>query len=444
MMTLMNILIIENVWMGGAKYGFFDKTLLTTFSILPTLHARQIAAMTPKKHLVTVLNERYTPINFDEPYDLININFTTSTASHAYEIADIFREKGKTVVLSGYHASALPDEAKQHADSVLLGRGETNWPTLLEDLENHQLKPFYQPAKYDESIRIPPANIQLPGFVVTGAIEATRGCPYQCTFCPETSMPGSRHYYMRPIDEVIAEIKAIPQKTLMFYDTSLTTNPEYSKTLFREMKGLHKRFFCNGNADVLAHDKELVQLSKEAGCVAWLIGFESISQTTIDTIGKKTNKVAEYIQAVNNIHDQRMVVIGCFIFGFDTDTPDIFNTTLKTLQELQIDAADFCILTPFPGTPIFHQLEKEGRVITTDWNRYNMKNVVFQPKQMTMKELLAGTRKMYTEFYSTAHTVKRIVKNLKRGVHPFFLVVARNVIIGMSIRKLFSSNSDAS
>jgi radical SAM superfamily enzyme YgiQ (UPF0313 family) len=435
----MKILIIENVWMGGAKYKLFDKMFLTSFSILPTLYARQIAAITPKKHTVSVLSERYSKIDFDESYDIVNINFTTSTTPRAYEIADNFRKKGVAVVLSGLHASALPEEAKQHADSVLLGRGEINWLRLLEDFEKNKLEPMYQPIDYNESAKIPPTNIHLPGFVVTGAIEATRGCSYRCEFCPEANIPGGGNFYARSVDEVISEIKSIPQKTLMFYDTSLTINPSYSKTLFKKMIGLNKKFFCNGNSDVLARDKELVSLSKEAGCLAWLVGFESVSQETIDEVGKKTNKVDEYFQTVKNIHDNKMAVIGDFMFGFDTDTPDVFDETLKVIKELKIDIADFCMLTPFPGTPIFNKLEKEGRILTKDWSQYSLKDVVFEPKNMTPDELIQGLRKMYYEFYSTPYTVKRIVRSLKLGIYPFFLVLARNAIANMNSRRLFTS-----
>jgi radical SAM superfamily enzyme YgiQ (UPF0313 family) len=435
----MNILIIENTWMGNSRYGFFDKTLLTAFSILPSLYARKIAAITPKKHTVNLVTERYSKINFDEPYDIVNINFTTSTTPRAYEIADKFREKGRTVVLSGLHPSILPQEAKQHADSILLGWGEPNWLQLLKDFENNEIKAFYEPIKYDKSIHLPPTNIKLPGFVITGAIEATRGCPYKCEFCPETNIPGGSQFYARPIDEVIAEIKSMPQKTLMFYDTSLTINPDYSKSLFKEMSGLHKKFFCNGNVDVLAYDDEFVKLSKAAGCVSWLIGFESFSQETIDKIGKRTNKVMEYFKAVKNVHDNGMSVIGSFMFGFDTDKKDVFNNTLKMIKELDIDVADFCILTPFPGTPLFNRFEKEGRILTKDWSKYTMKNVVFEPKNMTAEELLQGVKKMYNEYYSTPYTVKRIVKSLKLGVYPFFMVLARNAVANMNSRILFST-----
>ena len=435
----MNILIVENVWMGKAKYGLFDKTLLTSFSILPTLYARQIAAITPKNHKVTVLNERYSKIDYKKPYDIVNINCTTSTAPRAYEIADTFKKQGTTVVLSGLHPSAIPQEAKQHSDSVLLGRGELNWLKLLKDYEQNKLQEYYEPIKPDKNTKIPATNIDLPGFIMTGAIEASRGCPYRCEFCPESNIPGGSQYFARPVDEVVEEIRSIPQKTIMFYDTSLTINPEYSKELFKKMKGLKKKFFCNGNADVLANDLEFVKLAREAGCVSWLIGFESVSQKTIDDIKKTTNKVEEYAKAVKNIHDHKMTVVGCFMFGFDTDEKNVFEDTLRFMKHLEIDVADFCVLTPFPGTPIFDKLEKEGRILTKDWGEYTLKNVVFKPKNMTQEQLLDGIRKMYRTYYSTSYSIRRVIKSMRFGFYPFFLVLTRNMISNMNSRKLFVS-----
>jgi radical SAM superfamily enzyme YgiQ (UPF0313 family) len=432
----MNILIIETVWMGDATYKFFDKMFLTAFSILPTLQAREIAAITPKNHSVTVVNERYTPIDFHEKYDVVHINFVTSTAPHAYDIADAFRKNNVLVVLSGLHASGIPEEAKQHADSVLIGRPDLAWLTALRDIELDALKPFHQAPAFDDSLRLPPITISLPGFVATGALEATRGCPYHCEFCPETNIPGGSQFYERPVDDVIAEMKNMPQKTLMFYDDSLTIHPEYTKTLFKKMKGVHKKFFCNGNADVLAQDPELVRLSKEAGCVAWLIGFESVFQQTLDAIGKKTNLVDDYVKAVKNIHRYGMVVIGCFMFGFDTDTPEVFGKTLKTIKELEIDVADFSILTPFPGTPLYKKLEAEGRILTKNWKYYNMGNVVFTPKQMNPDQLRNGVRMMYDRFYAPPYALKRIVRSLRWGVYPFVVMLARNMVAMMGRRRV--------
>ncbi|KYK30283.1 MAG: hypothetical protein AYK22_04050 [Thermoplasmatales archaeon SG8-52-3] len=437
----MNILIIENFWLGGRKIRLTEKLLLNTFSILPTLFARQLAAITPKKYSVEVVDERYNTINFDENYDIVLINFNLSSVPRAYELTDIFRKKGIPVVLSGWYPSIMSEEAKEHADSVLIGRNEVNWLDLLNDFEKDKLKPFYGPKDYDKSLKIPPTNVELPGIVLTGAIEATRGCPYKCEFCPEANTIGGSQYFTRPVDDVINELKSIPQKTIIFYDNSLTINAEYSKNLFRKMIGLNKKFFCNGNIDKLAEDEELVRLSKEAGCVSWLVGFESVSQKTIDKIGKSTNKVEKYFKAVENIHKNKMAVIGSFIFGFDTDTKDVFNETLKMIKDLRIDLADFCILTPFPGTPLYDRLDKEGRLFEKNWSKYTMRNVVFKPKNFTPEELIDGVKKMYIEFYSTKNTIIRIFRSLKLGIYPFFLLLARNAIANMNSKFLYVSQT---
>jgi len=365
------------------------------------------------------------------------INFVTSTAPRAYEIADRFRTKGIPVVLSGFHASGLPEEAKQHADSVLIGRNESVWLIVLKGIEQKRLEPFYHALLYDSSLHLPSTNITLPRFMMTGALEATRGCPYCCEFCPETNIQGGTSFYKRPIPEVMAEIKTMPQRILMFYDTSLTIDPTYTKELFKQMKGLHKKFFCNGNADILAHDLELVRLSREAGCLAWLVGFESISQETLSTVGKITNTVDDYAEAVQNIHNNHMAVIGDFIFGFDTDTPAVFEQTLRKIQELTIDVVDFSILTPFPGTALFKKLDSQGRILTKEWKDYNMGHAVFQPTHMTPKELEEGIRRIYNEFYGASCTITRIMRGLRFGAFTFFVIFARNLVAMMSRRRLF-------
>ena len=432
----MKILVIENFWLGGKKLRFYEKLLLNTFSILPSLYSRQLAAITQKRHSVKIINERYSSINFNEGYDIVLINFNFSSVSRAFDIADTFKQKNIPVVLSGWYPSIFPNDAKNHSDSVLIGKNETCWFDLLEDFENDKLKPFYGPKKFDKTVKIPPTTVKIPGFMMTGAIEATRGCPYLCEFCPEANIPGCSQYFTRPVDEVVNEIKSIPQKTIMFYDNSLTVNPTYTKSLFKKMKGLHKKFFCNGNVDVLAHDIELVRLSKEAGCVAWLVGFESISQNTIDSIGKTTNTVVEYAQAIHNIHNNHMAVIGEFIFGFDTDTKEVFDKTLAIIKELKIDIVDFSILTPFPNTPLFKKLDSNGRILTKDWSTYDMGHVVFIPNQMTPQELREGVGRMYDEFYQLPFAIKRIARGLRWGIYPFFAIFIRNLVAMMGRRRL--------
>ena len=433
----MKILMIEQIKAKNQKSRSLEKTLLTAFSILPTLYVRRLAAITPSNHKVNIINERYHSIPFFDKFDLVLIHFTTASAYRAYEIADQFKAKNMKVILCGLHASALPTEALNHADSVLLGRGEANWLAALRDADATNLKKIYPPESYDSlPCSIPPTNVNLPGFVMIGAIEATRGCPYKCNFCPESNTPNGYIFYKRPVDEVIDEIKKLKQKIIMFYDASLTIDPEYTKTLFKNMIPLKKHFFCNGNVDVLSTDEELISLSKKAGCIGWLIGFESISQQTIDTLHKKTNTVKIYQRAIDLIHKHHMMVIGDFIFGFDTDTKDGFETTEKTIKKLGIDVADFTINTPFPGTPMYDQLEKEGRILTKDWTKYTMYSVVYQPKQMSPDELLIGVNFMYQSFYSIPETIKRILKGLSYGIYPFVAIANRNFISLIASQKI--------
>jgi len=439
----MKILIIEQVKMKSIPSKPLEKTVLTMFSILPSLYPRRLAAITPTHHTVTVINERYHQIPSHEIFDIVLIHFNTASAYRAYHIADTFRQKNIPVVFCGLHASALPNEASQHADSILLGRGEGNWLQLLNDMEQTRLKKLYQPEPYgDLSCSIPPTHVTLPGFQITGAIEATRGCPYRCNFCPEANTPDGHLFYARPVEEIIEEIRSVPQKTLMFYDLSLTINKEFTKELFLKMRTLKKRFFCNGNVDALANDEELVRLSHEAGCIGWLVGFESFSQQTLASVGKKTNKVSDYGKAIDLIHKYKMAVIGDFMFGFDSDTLDVFETTVQMIKDLHIDVADFSILTPFPGTPIFQDLKKEKRILTEDWERYTMHSVVFQPKNMQPRDLINGVTALYNEFYSPKYTVQRICHAATLGIRPFFLILARNTIGLFSRKNLLSKKRE--
>jgi radical SAM superfamily enzyme YgiQ (UPF0313 family) len=333
--------------------------------------------------------------------------------NRAYEIADSFRKRGKTVVIGGYHATALPEEAKQHADSVVIGEAEYTWPQLLKDFKNSVLKPFYTSDRPVDKNDIPPGNRdQTKGTYFSASIQATRGCPNRCEFCTVTNSKFGAVLRERPIENVIDEIKTIPQKYLQFYDPSLTSHPEYTKSLFKEMRGLNKKFFCNGNVNILAKDEELLKLASEAGCTLWYVGFESFSQDNINQIGKKTNKINEYHSVVKNIRDYGMETHGFFIFGFDNDSSKVFEATLNAINDLELDAIGISILTPYPGTPFFDRLEKEGRINSKDWSRYNENEVIFKPKLMSEDELLRGAQWVEKKFYSL-HNFSKMIYNKK-------------------------------
>ncbi len=415
----MKLLLVEPGLSNTQSYG---RKLSNRLNIYPPLTLAQLAGATPRDHEVCAVFERYQKVDFDWEGDVVCISCLTPVAPRAYEIADIFRSRGIPVILGGWHPSALPEEAKKHADAVVIGEAEGVWEQVLTDLQHDDLQPFYRNTKPVDLCCIPSANRSVnQGIGFIAGVQASRGCPMGCEFCGVTNSSDGRIFRKRPIENVIKELQSVRQRHLYFYDPSLTIDPEHTKQLFREMKYLNKKFICFGNADVLQRDEELLQVASDAGCQKWFIGFESVSQETINKIGKRSNKVEQYASSIKKIHEYGMAVIGAFIFGFDTDTKDVFRTTSHMIYDLHIDIAEFTILTPYPGTPLFDRLDKEERILTKDWSKYTEKdNVVFKPRHMTPTELLEGTRQVKQEVNSVSGILKRSLRNKQLFIHNLF------------------------
>jgi len=379
-----------------------------------------LATVTPTEHSIKFIDERYQRINYNEECDIVGISSMTSSAVRAYEIADKFRVQGIPVILGGWHASALPDEAKQHADSVVLGDAEESWPQLLKDLEKGELKPFYEKPVDLKTIPAACRNMILHREIsFIGEIQATRGCSMGCKYCSVTNSIHRREFRIRPIEDIVKEISSLPSKYFLFLDSSLTLNPKFTKQLFKAMKRLNKKFSCNGNVSILHRDDELLKLAREAGCVEWAIGFESISQKSLSLVGKTTNNVEEFSHTINKIHDHGIAVKGNFMFGLDGDHPDIFDKTIDAINDWDLDLVDFSILTPFPGTPLFDYLEKEKRIITRDWSKYDGFHVVYKPKHMSPQELFDEVTRVRRTVYSIYNNIRRATKCLKFGPYSF-------------------------
>jgi len=408
------------------------KSFLSKFQY-PCLTLQQIAGITPPEHEVTIADERYENIKFDDHYDLIGISCLTYNSLRGYEIAKIFRKKGVPVAFGGYHASLLPEEAKKHADAVVIGEAEHSWPELIKDAQKGQLKPFYR-GKSPTAEEIPPARHDIGVYTYfTEAIQASRGCPTGCEFCAMNIVEGKK-FRGRPVDNVIEEMKSIKSKNIFFADASLTINPPYSKQLFKEMKGVGKKFQCFGNINVLAHDDEFLKLAREAGVTKWYVGIESISQANINLSGKGTNKVENYAQAVKKIKENGMAVCGFLMFGFDFDTPDIFEKTLHAIYDWGVDEASFSIITPYPGTRLFDRLEKEGRITNYDWSRYAEGNLNLKLKNMSEEELINGIRRMAGDFYSVKNSFSRSF--IGNGFSPINSII--KFVSAMSIRSFYN------
>jgi len=386
----------------------------------------QVAACTPPGHDIEIIDENYEKLDFNIDCDLVGITCFTMSAPRAYEIADEFQLRGIPVVLGGTHATALPEEAKKHADSVVISEAEISWPKLIEDFEKGQLKPFYFLEE-----KIPPETIPEPRRdlikrkIFTDGLLIKRGCPNRCEFCTISSLYSKG---VRPLENVIKEVNNISAKEIFIYDSNLTWHMQYNKKLFSELKKFNKRWQANGTVNILGENEELLTLANDIGLFGWFIGFESVSQKSLDDINKKHNKVENFGKTVKKINSFGMVIVGSFIFGFDGDTPDIFDNTIKALDKWGIEMAEFHILTPFPGTVLFDRLKNEGRILTEEWDKYTYANVVFEPKNMTKEELFEGTRKVAKKYYSIFKIFKRTFKTLEttKSLYISYYVLQRN------------------
>lgn len=384
---------------------------------LPTL-----AALTPKDVEVEIVDENFDEINFDENIDLVGITFLTYLAPRAYEIADRFRIRGVKVVLGGIHTSMVPDEAKQHADSIVIGEAEDIWPKLINDLRNNKLQNIYRQKEFPslQSTPIPRWDLIDTNKYSYSTIQIGRGCPHGCEFCSVYIFNGRRYRY-KPIDNVIKEVKYLrsinPKQLIFFVDDNLLAMPDYARELFNKLIPLKVRWWCQSSVDRL-QDDEIIELMYKAGCREIFIGFESISEQSLDNMGKtKTNIVQNYERTIKRIHHHHISVFGSFIFGAGTDDKNIFQDTYNFIQRNNIAFSMLNILTPLPGTLMYKRFNEEKRIIDFHWSKYNVENVCYKPKLMTVDELQEGRYSLLKEVYSYKNMYLRLKKLWNYGIY---------------------------
>src|SRR5437764_12264294 len=332
---------------------------------------------------VTIQDEGVQPLDLDFDADLVGITAITGTAPRAYGIADRLRARGRTVVLGGVHATLLPDEAAAHADALVLGYGEKSWPQLLRDFARGELKPRYFTPTGRSLAGVPIARRDLlkkDRYATVNSIEATRGCPHKCDFCVVPTA-WANTYAHRPVEEVVAELKTFEGRHALFIDLSPVEDVVYAKALYRAMIPL--RFRWVGLATTrIAEDDELLALAARSGCKGLLIGFESVSQATLEETNKGFHRARNYREVVKKLHDHGIGIQGCFVFGFDNDDASVFERTAEFVDRTKIDLPRYAVATPFPGTGLFRRLKAEGRLLHERWDLYDVEHVVFQPRRM--------------------------------------------------------------
>ena len=371
-----------------------------------------LAARLPAGWDVIHVDEEAQTINWNIDADVVGITFHTPSAFHAYDIAARFRSRGICVVMGGPHVTLVPEEARQHADVIFIGEAEGLWEEFLNRFETKSYLPVYQQTSVPSLEAIPMARKELfhRRDYANGVLFATRGCAGQCDFCAIAVM--YRHKLRkRPIAEVAAEYASFKGKVIIFWDDNIAGDMDYAKGLFRAIAPYRKWWSSQASIHAGRND-EFLEAAAHSGCKQLFLGFESISQQSTVEVKKGFNRVDEYFEIIERIHSHGIAVQAGIIFGFDHDTPAIFKDTVDLLEQAGVQNATFNILTPFPSTPLFLRMEDEGRLLTRDWREYNGRDhVVYQPKQMSAAELLAGFTYANERFYSLVSIGKRLARS---------------------------------
>lgn len=386
-----------------ASYG---KHVLT-----PTLALTSIAGATPEHWDVRYWDENLLqgPPPCDPVPHVVGITVHLTFAKRAYELARWYRMQGSIVVLGGLHVLSCPDEAASHAHAIAIGDGVQLWPHILEDIERDTLRPRYT-ANYARPYRLdpPPRRHILPreSFLTTTSVIATRGCHNRCGFCYLATDGLHMPYRMRDVQQVVDEIAADGQPYTVFVDNNLGSRPDYLKNLCLALKPLGIIWSAAVTIDI-TDDASLVREMALAGCTGVFVGFESLNGGNLTDARKRSPAPEDYARRVALLHRYGIQVNGSFVLGFDHDRPDVFERTVEWIEANRLECATFHILTPYPGTPFFRQLEAEGRILHRDWDKYDTAHVVFQPKHMSPEELDRGYAWCYDRLFSHASIWRR-------------------------------------
>jgi radical SAM superfamily enzyme YgiQ (UPF0313 family) len=396
---------------------------------IPQLTLSLIAALTPPEHEIIIAEEVYGDVvNYDGDYDLIGISIMTQTAIRGYQVANEFRKRGKTVVFGGIHATSMPEEAIRYGNAVVIGEAEGLWDIVLEDVKQKRLKSFYKLDKLpDLQSHVKPRRDLIKcssGRFSIAPIETTRGCPYNCDFCSVSRFFGTRQRH-KPIPDIIADIESCREKNLFFLDDNITGDKKYAKELFREMIPLKNIWVGQASVQV-ASDPELMKLAYKSGCRALLIGFESMSDSGINQYRKTLKTIDENVLAVKKLQDNGIMTMASLIFGLDSDTPEVFDVAHDFLTRSKAAFFQACVMTPYPGTPVFNKLRAEGRILTDDWTRYDASKVIIRPENLSPADLLEGYNKMKYHFYSNKSILQRSYPNIKIGFYEALLYLSLN------------------
>lgn len=367
------------------------------------------AACTPKWVELEMTDETHgMAVNKNTDAKLVAIFMSTPDAMRAYELADYFRENNKTVILGGLHTKFNQEEALKHADSLLIGEPEGVWKRLLDDFYSGNLNEKYERTEpFDlASINPYPTNIIDPAvYDYTWSVLVSRGCPYKCEFCLVKEF--FNKYTLRPVESIVKEVKELKKLGIEWVELhadNLTVNREYALELFNALAPLNMNFY--GETTIkLADDDELLEAASKAGIKYFLFGLETISKNALQNQGKEFVDPDKLKQQIAKIKSYGIKCVSDFLFGFDEHDYTIFEETLNFVKELDLDDVYPHLVIPFPGSETYKRLDKEGRILTKDWSKYDGMNVVYQPSLMKPEDLEYGVWKFWKDYEATKGSI---------------------------------------
>jgi radical SAM superfamily enzyme YgiQ (UPF0313 family) len=414
----------------------FKENLHSNIKVLaiPPLNLAMIAAYTPDHYEIEIVDEAVEDFDLNAKADLVGITCMTPLAPRAYEIATHFRSRGIPVVMGGIHASYMWEEALRYVDCVVSGEAEDIWPQVLKDFENGQMKRHYKVEELPDitNLKMPRRDL-LRGKYFVETVQTGRGCPINCNFCSVTAFNGAR-YRLRNTDNIIEEIKRIKSKRIFIVDDNIVgAGNKYmnrARELFTRLKECDKEWGAQTCLNIVEHP-DVLKLAHDSGCRGLLIGFESIDADSLEHMHKPVNlrpNTKNFSEAIQKIHDHGLAVIGCFIFGADTQGKDVFRRTVDFALANNIDAIQMTLETPLPGTAFYRQMVAEDRLLLTDypndWRHYNIVEPVFQMKNWTPREAYESLVAAYSEVSSLGSSLKRATWTLLNTKSLFSTAIA--------------------
>ena len=394
------------------------------YSLFPPLGLATLAAYLDPDDEIDLQDQHVERLNLDDEPDLVIIQVYITNAYRSYRIADHYRAKGAYVCLGGLHVTSLPEEAAPHADSIFLGPGEETFPQFLADFRAGAPRKRYFSDKRTLE-HIPPIRrdlIKRERYLVPNSIVVTRGCPHHCNFCyKDAFFTGGKSFYTQAVDDALAEIDRLPGRHLYFLDDHLLGNARFASALFEGMRGMGRVFQGAATVDSILRGN-LIEQAAEAGLRSLFVGFETFSPENLRQSNKKQNLKKDYEAAVQRLHSLGVMINGSFVFGLDDDDQDVFKRTVDWGVENALTTSTYHVLTPYPGTGLFQEMEDQGRILTRNWDLYDTRQVVYKTNKLSAEELKNGYDWAYKEFYRWRNIYRASMQHdtLKHRMKHFF------------------------